>query len=174
MAKKKKGNTMVIPTIIMGTLAILLTYLAFRRGDGSHILGMTSTAKMTVEILPLLLFSFIVAGMIQVLIPRETIAHWVGAESGLRGIFIGAFAGGLMPGGPFVSLPIAASIMKAGAGIGTMVAFLTGWSLWAVSRLPLEVGILGWKFTLVRMVCTMIFPPLAGLIAQAVFSGVKW
>ena len=53
------------------------------------------------------------------------------------------------------------------------VAFLTGWSLWALGRLPMEVGILGWKFTLVRLASTFVFPPLAGLMAQFLSSGVR-
>ena len=128
---------------------------------------------MTVEILPLLIFAFIVAGMIRVLLPHELISKWVGVESGMRGILIGTVAGGFSPGGPYVSLPIVAGLLRTGAGVGTMVAFLTGWSLWAVSRLPMEVGILGWKFTLIRITCTFFFPPIAGLLAQALFAGAK-
>ncbi|RLA91982.1 MAG: permease, partial [Deltaproteobacteria bacterium] len=41
------------------------------------------------------------------------------------------------------------------------------------SRLPMEVGIMGWKFTLIRVASTFFFPPLAGLMAQALFGGVK-
>ena len=51
--------------------------------------------------------------------------------------------------------------------MGTVVAFVTGWALWAFSRLPMEVGIMGWRFTLVRMASTVVFPLVAGLIAQA-------
>jgi hypothetical protein len=54
-----------------------------------------------------------------------------------------------------------------------MVAFVTAWSLWAVSRLPMDIGILGWKFTVVRLACTFFFPPIAGLLAQLFFSGFK-
>jgi hypothetical protein len=57
--------------------------------------------------------------------------------------------------------------------MGTMVAFLTGWSLWAVGRLPMEVGILGWKFALVRLASTFFFPPIAGWIAQTFFGSLK-
>ncbi|MDZ7262573.1 MAG: permease, partial [candidate division KSB1 bacterium] len=98
---------------------------------------------------------------------------WVGAESGLRGILIGTVAGGLSPGGPYVNLPVVAGFLRAGAGVGTMVAFLTGWSLWAVSRLPMEIGILGWKFTLIRIASTFFFPPIAGWIAQILFVNAK-
>lgn len=161
---------MLIPTTIMGALAIALILVGFFKKQGQHITGLKAALNMTVEILPLLIFSFIVAGMIQVLIPNEFLSKWVGSESGLRGIFIGTVAGGVMPGGPYVSLPVAAGLIKSGAGIGTMVAFLTGWSLWAVSRLPMDIGILGWKFTLVRLACTFFFPPVAGILANLLFS----
>ena len=128
---------------------------------------------MTVQILPLLIFAFIVAGMVQVLVPRELLSKWVGAESGMRGILIGTVAGALAPGGPYVSLPVAAGLLQAGASVGTMVAFPTGWSLWAVSRLPMEVGIVGWRFTLIRIVSTFFFPPIAGLITQVITAVVK-
>jgi uncharacterized membrane protein YraQ (UPF0718 family) len=43
-----------------------------------------------------------------------------------------------------------------------LVAFLTAWSLWAVARLPMEIGVLGWEFTLIPLACTFFFPPIAG------------
>ena len=111
--------------------------------------------------------------MAQVLLSDELIARWIGAKAGMRGILLGTFAGALAPGGPFVSLPIVAGLMRAGAGVGTMVAFLSGWSLISLNRLPMEVGILGWKFTLIRIACVILFPPLAGLIAHLFFSNMK-
>ena len=165
---------MLIPTIILGVLAIILLFIGYYKGQGQHISGMRSALNMTVEVLPLLVFAFIVAGMVQALLPRELLSKWVGMESGMRGILIGTIAGGFSPGGPYVSLPVAAGLLRSGASVGTMVAFLTGWSLWAVSRLPMEVGILGWKFTLIRIASTFFFPPIAGLIAQAFFGGTKW
>ena len=165
---------MLIPTVIMVALAIGLVVIGYMRGQGEHITGLKAGLTMTGSIMPLLIAAFVVAGMVQVLLPREVVSRWVGAESGIRGILIGTVAGGMTPGGPYVSLPVVAGLLHAGAGIGTMVAFLTGWSLWALSRLPLELGILGWKFTVIRLVCTFFFPPIAGLIAQAFFSGTKW
>jgi uncharacterized membrane protein YraQ (UPF0718 family) len=157
----------------MGALALIFFLIAYYKGEGQHIIGMRSALRMTVQILPLLIFAFIVAGMVQVLVPREILSEWVGAESGMRGIFIGTVTGALAPGGPYVSLPVAAGLLQAGAGVGTMVAFLTGWSLWAVSRLPMEVGIMGWRFTLIRIASTFFFPPIAGLIAQVIAVVVK-
>jgi uncharacterized membrane protein YraQ (UPF0718 family) len=167
---KGRNFTMLLPTIIMGSIAATLILIGYTRGEGQHIIGLRTAGTMTVQILPLLMSAFIVAGMLQVLIPRDILTTWVGIESGIRGIMIGTIAGGLAPGGPFVSLPIAAGLLRSGASVGTMVAFLTGWSLWAVGRLPMEVGILGWKLTLIRLACTFFFPPVAGLLANGFFS----
>jgi len=157
----------------MGVLAIVFVFLAYQKGGGVHILGFKAAGNMLIQVLPLLIFAFIIAGMIPLLIPQEAISRWVGAESGWRGILIGTVVGGCLPGGPFVSLPMAAGLLRVGAGVGTMVALLTGWSLLAFTRLPLEIGIMGWKFTLIRLACTFFFPPIAGLIANRFFSSVS-
>jgi len=164
---------MLVPTIIMGVIAIVLLFIGYQKGGGEHILGLKSAGILLLQITPLLIFAFIIAGMVQFLIPHEMISQWIGAESGFRGLLIGTVMGGVAPGSPFVSLPIAAGFLRIGASVGTMVSFLTAWSLWAVTQLPLEVGIMGWKFTLIRIACTFFFPPVAELIANRFFSGVS-
>ena len=163
---------MLIPTIILGVIAMTLLFIGYQRGGGEHIAGLKSAGTLLIQIIPLLILAFVVAGMVQTLISEEMISRWIGAESGFRGILIGSAMGALAPGGPFISLPIAAGFLRMGASIGTLVAFLTGWSLLGINRIPLEIGILGWKFTLIRLACTFFFPPIAGLIANKFFSGI--
>ncbi|MFC2026706.1 permease [Chloroflexota bacterium] len=173
MSKKGRFRQMLIPTIIMGVIAIALLIYAYSKGGGEHILGLKAAGNIFLQVLPLLLFVFIIAGVIQYILPVEMVAKWVGVESGFRGIIIGTVAGGITPGGPMVSMPIAAGLLQSGAGIGTMVAFMTGWSLWAFSRIPLEIGLMGWKFTAIRLACTFFFPIIAGLLANLFFSKVN-
>lgn len=160
---------MLIPTIIMGVIAVVLLFIGYQKG-GVHFLGLKLAGNILIQLIPLLIFALIVAGMVQILVPAAMISKWIGAESGFRGVLIGTVIGGFMPGGPYVNLPIAAGLLRAGAGIGTMVAFFTGWSLWAIGRLPLEIGLMGWKFTLIRLACTFFFPPIAGLLGNLFFS----
>jgi len=173
MEKKRRIKNMLISTIIMAALAIILLIIGYSKGEGQHVQGLKSALRMTIDILPLLIFAFIMAGMVQVLLPHELLSKWIGEESGIRGILIGTLAGSITPGGPYVSLPLAAGFLRTGASVGTMVAFITAWSLLALSRLPLVIGILGWKFWFARFACTFFFPPVAGLIAQTFFSGFK-
>ena len=173
MVIKRGYRNMIIPTVVMAVIALILILVGYFKGQGEHIEGLKSALNMTFLILPLLIFAFIMAGMIQTLIPSEIISKWVGQESGMRGIFLGTIAGAIAPGGPYVSLPIAAGFIQAGASIGTIVAFLTGWSLWAITRIPMEIGILGWKITLIRIASTFFFPPIAGIIANTLFNSAK-
>ena len=164
---------MLIPTIIMGVLAVVLLAVGYFRGEGEHVSGTIDGMRLLLEITPLLIFAFIMAGMIQELLPKEAVAGWVGSESGFRGLMIGTLAGAVTPGGPYVSMPIAAGLLRSGASIGTMVAYLTAWSIWAISRMPIEIGMMGWKYTLIRFTCSFFFPPIAGALAQFLFGGIK-
>ena len=162
-------SRMLVPTIVVAVGAAALVAVGLLRGQGEHVAGLKAGGVMTMQVLPLLLFAFIAAGMIQSLVPGETMAKWLGAESGFRGIWLGTLAGALIPGGPYVSFPLAAGLLRAGAGAGTLVAFLVAWSLVSIPRLPMEVGLLGWRFTGIRLACTFFVPPLAGWLAHVVF-----
>lgn len=170
-AKKKRGDpAMLIATAVMAALAVLFLAIAYTRGQSLHILGLKAGGQMTLQVLPLLVCAFILAGTVQVLVPSEVIARWVGTESGLRGILVGTLAGAVTPGGPYVTFPVVAALYRAGAGIGTTVAFVTAWSLWAFARLPTEVALLGVRFALIRFACTFFFAPIAGLLAHYLFK----
>jgi len=164
---------MLIPTMVMAVFAVAAVALAYQKGDGSYLTGLRTGAMLLLQLIPLLLFAFILAGTLPLLVPSELIAKWIGAQSGLRGILIGTLIGGLLPGGPAVSLPVLAGFLRLGAGVGTLIAMVTGWSLLAFTRLPMEIGIMGWKFTAIRLCCTFFFAPIAGLIAQRFFSQIR-
>jgi len=164
MDKRKRDSKMLITTIIMGIAAVVLLLVGYYKGE--HVAGIRQAVNMTIQILPLLIFALIVAGMVRVLLPHDIISRWIGEQSGIRGILVGTLAGAFTPGGPYVSMPIVAGLLRSGASMGTMVAYMTGWSLWAFSRLPMEVGILGWRFAFIRLLSVLILPPITGLFAQ--------
>ena len=162
---------MLIPTIIMGVIAVAVVIIAYYKGV--HVQGLKSAWGMVIQILPMLLLAMVVAGAIQHLIPTALVTKWIGAESGFRGILIGTVVGACTSGGPYVSLPIAAGLMHMGANVGTLVAFVTAWSLIGLSSIPMHIGIMGWQFTGIRLACTFFFAPAAGLLANALFPRVR-
>jgi len=158
-------------TIVGMLLTILiLIVVAYLESPLLPLKGFKVGLIMTIKIIPLLIFAFIIAGYIQVLIPQEVIAKWLGEESGFKGIILGSIAGGIIPGGPYVSYPIAASFLKAGSDLGTVVAFVAAKLLWSISKLVMEGAILGFRLMAIRLGVTLIFPPLVGLLASLFFG----
>jgi uncharacterized membrane protein YraQ (UPF0718 family) len=117
--------------------------------------------------MPLLLLSFVIAGVAQVLIPKDLVAGWLGSQAGIKGILIGSVVGGLVPGSPYAVFPVVGALYKSGASLGAVVSFVSAWLLWSVSRLPVEMALIDPKAALIRYSITFIVPPIAGLIAQA-------
>jgi len=152
-------------TILLAAIGVL------RQGPEIIMQALMAGGKMLIGVVPLLIAAFILAGMIQVLISKETVNKWLGKDSGLKGIMLGGIAGALIPGGPYIFYPVAASFLLSGAEIGTVVTFVVAKNLWSLSRLPMEVALLGPKLTLIRYVVTFIFPLIVGVMANTFFSG---
>ncbi len=155
---------MLIPTLVLYGIAGVLVILTLRQGKNPWE-GLRSGLELFQRLGVLLLAAFLLAGFLQVAAPEELVETWLGAEAGLKGILLGSVAGMLIPAGPYVVFPIVDSLYQAGAGIGTVVALVSGWSLWNLGRLPYELSLVGYRFTLARMATSAIFPPLAGVLA---------
>lgn len=129
--------------------------------------GSWHLARMVMQIIP---FALLGAALFAQLIPQQWIVGLIGRDSGFTGILIASLAGGLVPSGPFVSFPIALSLVQTGAGPAQIVAFLTGWSVYAFYRVMVwEVPTMGAQFTLYRMGASLILPIVAGLLAAVMF-----
>lgn len=157
-------------TLIMAALAIALLIAAYFRGDGMWLAGLQAGARSFWGLLPILLLSFAVAGLTQVLIPRQLLMRWLGAEAGIRGIFAGCVVGALLPGPPYASYPLVMSLYQGGASLGAVVGLLSGKAVWSVHLLPPAFAVLGSQVTLAHFGANILFPPLAGLIAQSLLS----
>lgn len=118
-------------------------------------------------VFPRVFLALMVAGLVQAILPRDKVAYWVGSESGLRGILIATAAGALTPGGPMTSFPFVVALYMAGADRGSLVAYLTSWSLLGFQRFMVwEVPILGVDFALLRALANLPLPIIAGLLAR--------
>jgi len=156
---------------LMMMLCVLgaLSYVAYQRGGGELLsLGLGNGARLLVRFGLIIVVSFLVAGLAERLVPHEWVERTLGDDAGVRGILLATVAGALTPSGPFVSMPIAAAMLRSGAGLGAVVAFLSGWSLLALHRfVAWEIPILGFRFALLRYAISLLLPAAAGLAVRA-------
>jgi|TARA_B100001971_G_C18181600_1_gene533071 uncharacterized membrane protein YraQ (UPF0718 family) len=109
-------------------------------------------------------------GLIQVLIPGPLVAELLGPASGFRGILIGSYAGIVMSGGPYVILPVIASVYAAGAGVGPVISLLTGGMLGLQGLITYQIPFLGTKLALTRYVVVLFVPPIVGIVGAMVYQ----
>lgn len=156
--------------IVLTLLAIILFFVAYRRRDGSHVKGLKTGKQMFFNVLPLIMMAFIIAGLIETLIPTETIQTWLGDEAGWKGFFIGPAIGALIQGGPFTFFPFFDAVFQDNVGIGTSIAMITGWGMINVGHLPYEFAFMGPRFVILKLSICIGIPPLTGFLAHLLFS----
>ena len=157
--------------IIMLALVITLGFLAYRKDPSLVIAGLKDGGRLLWDIFPLLLIAFAAAGLMGKVLPRELLKDWLGQESGIRGLLLGTMAGAITPGGPFIQFPIVAALLKSGAGIAPMMAYITSWSLLGLNRLiAFEIPMLGWKIAGARMIASLVFPVVIGLLTEFILD----
>jgi len=158
------------PFVFFAVLAALSGSLYFYR-EGGEAFGrvFADSIEFTVMILPRIGAAVLLAGFIQVLVPRDLVARWLGEKSGFKGLVVAAAAGIVTPGGPMTSFPLVLALFASGAERGALVAYVTAWSLLGVQRILVwEIPLLGSDFTLVRFAACAALPLLAGFIARKV------
>lgn len=158
-------------TIVM-LLATLIFFLAvYLKAPDSAGEGLHAGIALLLEIMPRLVAAMIFAGLIQAIMPKELVAHWMGQGSGARGLFVGIALGTLTPGGPMTHFPIIASFLKIGIGIGPLVSYLTAWALFGLHRIIMwELPFFGPRIVVIRLVASLFFPFLAGWLSQILWD----
>jgi uncharacterized membrane protein YraQ (UPF0718 family) len=154
--------------LFLAAVALIALGVCLRRGPGVARRAVVDTGQGLVKILPIFAVALPMAAFLAELIPADAAVTWIGPESGISGIVVASLAGGLMPGGPFVTFPLVLAFAKAGAGVPQMAALITGWSIFALHRiLTWEYPVLGWRFVAIRLIAAAPLPILAGVLAEA-------
>ena len=162
-----RGFALDLPAFVLITLAVASAGIAYWKDPSLPLLGAKSGLSMIWFVLPRLVPALILAGMLQVLIPQETVARYFGQQSGLGAIVMAAIAGVLTPGGPMVSVPLLVVLANSGMALGPLVAYMTSWSLFGIQRIiAWEAPLMGWHFVFVRIIPSLAFPIIAGWLVK--------
>ena len=109
-------------------------------------------------------FAFLLIGLFEVWVKKETVEKYLGQESGLKGYLWAIILAGTIVGPLYIALPIASSLHKKGAKLDVIFTFI---SASAICRIPMtifEASFLGIKFTAIRFIVSL---PLVVLSSMA-------
>jgi uncharacterized membrane protein YraQ (UPF0718 family) len=157
---------------VIASLAIAAGLAVYLRDGQEHFLAILfEDVTLFGTMLPRMLAGCLMGAFVTLLLPREAVARWVGADSGIVGILIATAVGAVLPGGPFTIYPVAGALLIAGADAGAACAFVISWTLLGYARaIVWELPFFGLDFVTWRIIFSIPLPIIAGLAARAIWK----
>jgi uncharacterized membrane protein YraQ (UPF0718 family) len=156
--------------ILLGLVVAAMAF-AFARDTALPLRSLEASARLVRSVWIELALGFVLAGLLEVLLPQPVLSRWLGTEHVGQGILIGWAAGLVIPGGPYVLFPIAANLFRQGAAPAPLITLLTAKTLVSPIRmLTYEAPLLGWPLTLARFIPGVLLPPIMGLLGQWLYG----
>lgn len=155
-------------TYILYALAIIGLAISFFKDRQKTKAALLKAWKAFENILPQLLTIFLVIGFALAVFSAETIQRLLGSESGVWGVLAAAVIGSitLMPG--FVAFPLAAALLKSGAGYMQIAAFVSTLMMVGVVTIPIERKTFGLRATITRNAAAFVFSLIAAVVVGVV------
>ncbi len=108
------------------------------------------------EMLKILPPVFVLLGLLDVWVPRETMMKLMGEKSGIIGVALSLILGSAAAGPLYAAFPIAAVFMRKGVKFSNIMLFIGAWSTTKIPMLMFELASMGPKFTLTRLAMSII------------------
>ncbi len=113
--------------------------------------SMAITGYSFKEMLLVLPQVFILLGLLDVWVPKETMMKYMGEKSGLKGIVLSIILGSAAAGPLYGAFPVAAVFMKKGVKFSNVLIFIGAWSTTKIPMFLFEFASLGSRFAVSRL-----------------------
>jgi uncharacterized membrane protein YraQ (UPF0718 family) len=150
--------------VVAGVLLALSTVRDRKKTRAALIIS----GKVTLQVLPVLFFIFVLMGTIEAFVSKDTIAHLLGTGSGVPGILLAETVGSVALIEPAAVFPFSGYLRTSGASYGAIFGFVLAAILIGIATLPLEIKLFGPRFTLFRNVFTFILILLLALLVGVI------
>jgi uncharacterized membrane protein YraQ (UPF0718 family) len=157
-------------TVILYILAFVLLVFSFIKDKKKTKMALKKAWKSFENILPQFLSIIIIIGILLAIMSPETISKIIGQKSGWLGMFIAAIIGSitLIPG--FVAFPLAAALLKNGAGFMQIAVFISTLMMVGIVTMPLEIKYFGKKAAILRNGMAFVFSFIAAMAIGVVLK----
>ena len=135
-------------------LAANLVLIAYNPtvGKASVVLTKNNLVEMMTIVIPI----FILLGLLDVWVGRETMMKYMGDGAGPKGALIAFVMGSAAAGPLYAAFPVAGVLLKKGVSLTNVFIFVGAWSTTKIPMLLFEAGNLGTRFMLMRLGCNII------------------
>lgn len=138
--------------LLLFGVSIVLTLLAPDTGWKAF----SITGDNTLEMLSFLPPIFILLGLLDVWVDRETMMKYMGNGSGMRGGLLAFILGSAAAGPLYAAFPMAGVLLKKGASLFNVFLFIGAWATTKIPLIMFETATLGFRFMILRLVCNIV------------------
>ena len=93
---------------------------------------------------------FILIGLLDVWVKRETMVRFMGKDSGIIGVLLAFFIGSAAAGPLYGAFPVAEVLLKKGSRLSNVFIMVGAWSTTKIPLLLFEASAMGVEFTAIR------------------------
>ncbi len=158
----KKNKFLVIGLVLL--LALSIVDLSLSR------VALENTWNQVVNMLLIVPPIFLLIGLFDVWVPRETVISLMGKESGIKGMFLAFFLGAFSAGPTIAAFPLALVMIKKGARYTNVMFFLMVWSSLKLPIVFFQITQLGFSFAMIINATVFVVFVLGALFAERFFT----
>ena len=140
----KRYRAFIVVLACVGLLTL------FNRTIGTKALSIS--AQSFFEMLFIIPPVFVLLGLLDVWVPRESMIRYMGEGSGLKGVLLSLFIGSAAAGPLYAAFPVSAVFMKKGVSFSNIMIFIGAWSTTKIPMILFEFESLGGAFALTRLI----------------------
>ena len=157
-------------TYILYGLAAAGLVVSFLKDKKKTKAALMKAWKAFENILPQTLVIFLILGFALAIFSPETIRKLIGEESGYLGALVAAVLGSvtLIPG--FIAFPLAAALLKSGAGYMQIAAFVSTLMMVGIITIPIERKTFGLKATITRNASAFVYSFVVAIVMGVVLG----
>lgn len=147
-------------------LLFLLWMISPSKGKTASISALVNIKTVGLVLPPI----FILIGLMDVWVPKETMVKFMGSGSGFKGGLIAVFLGTVGAGPLVVAFPIAALLIKKGARLAYVFLFLGAWTSVKLPIFMFELANFGAKFTVIHVITSLVVYLFGAIVIEKLLS----
>ena len=151
-------------------LAVIFLMVSYKKDKKKTKMALKKAWKSFENILPQFLTILAFSGIVLALLSPDVISRLLGQKAGWQGLIIASIIGSitLIPG--FIAFPVAAILLKNGAGFAQVAVFVSTLMMVGIVTLPLEIKCFGKKISIMRNMFAYLFSFMVALVIGMVLG----
>lgn len=152
--------------IILFIINLLTLLFNFELGKKS----LEITKNNMLEMLSIIPPIFILLGLLEVWVKRETMIKYMGEKSGIVGVLLAFMLGSVAAGPLYAAFPVAAVLLKKGSKLSNVLIMIGAWSTTKIPLILFEASSIGIKFTAIRFMLNIVGIVIIAFVTERLLS----